>query len=338
MSKSVITVVIPHCLTVKWTQICIASMEEFKNDVPYDILIIDNSPKHMRSGLEGITKTCLGEGVRIEDNKYSVRGHAGALDYGLSIIDTPYLFASETDCQALRDHFLDRFVDKMKDKYVAMAGWYWPGFDREYIHCGGCLYSTDIVNKIKELLKFNTNYMICYGTDLKKRKMLDQTIINEIHDPLHGPFSELRGFQEIWSFRDIKWYQEPGAWLYYRCRSEYECVEMPGLLTYHENPHVGSGTWFIDNQTDSEEDSFFVHHWGGTVSHAWETRKVIMDWERKALPYWIEREDRIWRKVVPAAARNKVLQMGLVKSGDEEIDFILNHPNVKDVKQEEIIY
>jgi len=111
-------------------------------------LVVDNTPAGFPSGLEALTETSLGEGVRIEDNKY-YRSHSCALDYGLALIETPFLFAAETDCQALKDHWLDRFLAQMKDEWVAMAGWYWGGSDREYIHCGGCLYSTKIMNRFK---------------------------------------------------------------------------------------------------------------------------------------------------------------------------------------------
>jgi hypothetical protein len=244
MDKSI--VVIPHCRTVKWLQIAVASIKEMKCEHPFDIMVVNNSPEGDQS-LKALTETKLGEGVRIEENKY-IRAHAGALDYALSIIDPeeyPFFFSAETDCRALRPGWLDWFHSFMRDEWTAMAGWFWPGTDREYIHTGGCLYRTKILNRIKKQLQANENLMICYGTDLKKRLYLREELshLNTVPElksaglsyrdgmasPHHGPFTEQRGFQEIWSFRDVKFYLEPGAYPYYRLRTEYECAKVPGI-------------------------------------------------------------------------------------------------------------
>lgn len=329
------TVVIPHAFTTKWIQILITSLKSFKCDNEFNIWVINNSPPGNRS-LEGITETGLSEGVQIIENKF-MRSHTGALDYALSVIDTPYLFATETDCRALKPNWIDRFFSEMKDDYVAMAGWYWPGSDREYISPGACLYNTAILKTLKEEIHRNNSNIICYGRDLKKRFDLSKhNHWNEyIVSKFHGPFSEVRGFQEIWSFRDDKWYQEPGAWVFYRCQIEYECVRMPGVLFYVENPHVADGTWYMDKELltvdrkEAEKNSYYVHYWGGTVSHNWEHTRILEPWQQDVLPWWIDHEDKLWREVVSGDVRKKTLELGLVKTGDEEKEYILNHPNVR---------
>ncbi len=349
MSKTI--VVVPHARTVKWLQIVVASLKQFKNDAKYDIMVVDNSPPHDLSSIKAITETRLGENVIIEDNKYSqTRAHAGALDYALTIIDPkeyPYFFSAETDCRALRDGWLDWFHSFIQDEYTAMAGWYWPGGDREYIHTGGCLYNTNILLRIKKQIEKNDNYMICYGTDLKRRMFLGDmpekftaaaAAVGKhyratLESPYHGPFTEQRGFQEIWSKRDHKYYQEPGAWPYYRCQTEYECVKVPGVLIYHENPHVAEGTWY----GSLSEKAWWVHYWAGTVSHNWESMRIVERWQRLAIPYWIDREDRVWREAVPEDVRKQTLDMGMCRTGEDEKNYILNHPNYKDVKPEEVV-
>lgn len=354
MNKAI--VVVPHSRTVKWLQIVVASLKQFKNEAKYDIMVVDNSPPHDLSSIRAIRETSLGEGVILEDNKYfQTRAHAGALDYALTIIDEkeyPYFFSAETDCKALRDGWLDWFYSFVQDEYTAMVGWYWPGGDREYIHTGGCLYNTKILKRIKKQISENDNYMICYGTDLKKRMYLgDENDIKALtaafvpfteagkhykgtlDSPYHGPFTEQRGFQEIWSKKDYKYYQEPGAWPYYRCQVEYQCVRVPGTLVYHENPHVAEGTWY----GDSVKDAWWAHYWAGTVSHNWEVMPIRERWQRLALPYWIEREDRLWRETVPEAICRQTIELGLALDGEDEMNYILNHPNFKDVKPEEIV-
>ena len=344
------TVVIPHAITTKWTQIAVASLKAFKNDHDFDIVVVDNSPGN--PSINGITKTSLGEEIEVRENKY-FPSHSCALDYVLTDCETPYLFTTESDAQALKDNWLDRFFVNMKDDSVAMAGWFWPGADRFYMNASATLYNVKILKRIQAQIQANENYMICYGTGLKKRMDLSKhgDFPRWILSKYHGPFSEVRGFQEIWSFRDDKWYQEPGAWCYYRLQIEYECVKMPGELFYNANPHVADGTWYIDAPNNFWMDSkapgykdfvkkqaYYAHHWAGTVSHNWERMPVMMEWERRALPWWVAREDRIWREVVPESIRKTTLAMGLVKTGQEEMDYVLNHPNFKGIDHSKINY
>lgn len=332
-----ILVCIPHTRTTKWIQIIISSLKKFKNEHQFDIMVVNNGLPSDRS-LLGLTETGLSENVRIEDNKYiETRSHAGALDFALSIIDEkeyPYFFSAETDCRALKNSWLDWFRSHMIDQYVSQAGWYWPGGDREYIHTGGCLYSTKILKRLKKQIKENDNYVMCYGTDLKRRMYLTEEEDGSpgshyrkcMKSQYHGPFTEQRGFQEIWSKRSEKFYQEPGAWPYYRCQVEYECVKLPGVLLWKETGpsiKVAEGTWY----GLSVDDAWWVHYWAGTVSHNWEIMKVRERWQRLALPYWIDREDQIWKDVVPESVRKKTLDMNLCKTGEDEKQFILNHPN-----------
>jgi len=355
------TVVIPHALTTKFTQIAVASLKEFSNDHDFDIVVVDNSPGN--PSIRGISETSLGEGVKVLENKYYPI-HACALDFVLADCETPYFFATESDAQALKDHWLDRYFEQMRDEHVAMVGWYWIGADkdRDYIAPCATLYNTKILKRIQAQIHLNDNNIICYGTGLKRRYDLAAQHEFEavVKNRYHGPFSEQRGFQEIWSFRDGKFYQEPGAWCYYRCQIEYECVKVYGVGLYNENPHVADGTWYLDTPIEEgdnkfwiydptekksqdykdfvKKEAYYVHHWGGTVSHNWERFPLIMEWERRALPWWVDREDRIWREVVPESVRRKTLEMGLVKTGEEEREFILNHPHYKGVDKSLINY
>jgi hypothetical protein len=340
-------VVIPHSRTVKWAQIVISSIKKFKNDHTFDIMFVNNSPVGDNS-LLALTETGLSENIIMKENEYfQTRAHAGALDYALTIIDEkeyPYFFSAETDCAALKENWIDWFHSFMTDPYQAMVGWYWPGGDREYIHTGGCLYNTAILKRIKKQIQENDNYMMCYGTDLKRRMFLGEEggpagkhYRDSLNSPFHGPFTEQRGFQEIWSKRDHKYYQEPGAWPYYRCQVEYECIKVPGALIYNENPHVALGTFYGSNNPAEISNAYWAHYWAGTVSHNWEIMRVIERWQRLAIPVWVKREDRLWCEMVPENIRKKTIEMGLAKTGADEMSYVMNHPNIAGVKPEEVV-
>jgi len=319
------TICVPYAYTTKWLQIVLTSLKAFKNDHEFDILVLNNSPDN--DSIKGITETGLSEGVRIVVPPVDSRVHARSLDYAIDIVDTPYLFATETDCQALKDNWLDRYFTHVKDQYVAMVGWFWniPNSDRLYINSSATLYNTWILRKLKKETLRNENLMICYGSGLKKRYLMSDHLIKLLKNGDWGCFMEQRGYQEIFHHRDDKNWQEPGAWLYFRAQCEYECIRIPGIWETNENPHVAAATWY----GDSKEEAYYLHYWGGTSSHNWEKHTVSVEWELRALPWWIDREDRIWKEVVDEKVRKKTLEMGLVKTGEEEKQFILNHPNVK---------
>jgi len=318
------TIAVPHAYTTKWLQIVLTSLKAFKNDHTFDILVLNNSPQN--ESILGITETGLADGVRIVVPPEKSRVHARSLDYAIDIVDTPYLFTTDTDCRAMQDNWLDVYFSYMTDEYVAMAGWLWdlPGTDRLYIVCSAALYNMSILRKLKQEALRNENFMICYGTDLKKRYPMNEHLMDLFKTGNWGCFMEQRGYQEIFHHREGKYWMEPGCWLYFRAQCEYECAKIPGVWETNENPHVAAATWY-----GSKEDPFYAHYWGGVSSHNWEVAPVIVEWELRALEWWIDREDRIWKEVVDEGVRRKTLEMGLVKTGEEEKEFILNHYNVK---------
>jgi len=318
-----LTIVIPHAFTTKWLQIVIASLKSFKNNYSFDILVMDNSPDGNRS-IEGITRTRLGNGVKVIKPHPDLRWHAGALDAAIDIIETPFYFATETDCRALQDYWLDRYFENMTDRWTAMVGWFWevPGeaADRLYINSSATLYRTEILRKLKAETLRNDNFMICYGTDLRRRMKMPDRLIGYWRRGNWGPFQEVRGYQEVFHHRDDKWYHEPGCWLYFRAQCEYECVRIPGKWEIDPETKAAAATWY-----GVEPDYYYVHYWGGTVSHNWEKHLVVVPWEIRALPFWIERENRIWKEIVDKDVREKTLQMGLVMSEEEEREYIFKN-------------
>ena len=195
------TVVVPHAYTAKWLQILVTSLKECKNDHKFKIMILDNSPDDNYS-IRALTESSLGEGVRVVRPPKDSQWHAGSLDYAIDLIDTPYYFATETDCRAVSNGWLDWYFDKMPDEHTAMVGWFWevPGGkspDRLYINSSATLYRTDILRRLRAETLRNDNFMICYGTGLKRRMWLQDRLIECWKQKHWGPFQEVRGYQEV---------------------------------------------------------------------------------------------------------------------------------------------
>lgn len=314
-----VTIVIPYAYNLKFLQVLLTTLRQYTPPGLCNIIVMDNTPPPDRKSFV-ISIPALMYAPHPQD------WHAGCMDYILPMITTPYFMMMESDCYVCSDKWLDNYLNAMKDEFVAMAGWFWPGDDRNYIGPGATLYNTKLVMKTRGEVLADKRKSFCYGNFMRHRHTLEPRLSEMIDKGQWGPFSETRGFHNI-VIRDEKWWQEPCAWLYYRLDHEYECVALQGSFTDQEfnGIHIAAGTYYGPG---IGSEIYLIHNWGGTVSHNWEKQKVVTPWELTALPWWVRREDRIWNDIVPLDIRNKTLSMGLVKTGEEEMDFILHHPNV----------
>lgn len=320
------TVVIPHAYASKWLQICITSLKAFRNDLAFDILVMDNSYGH--PSIQALTNTSLGEGVRVglcKDPKQA--GHQLALDAAIDLVKTDWFFAMETDARMMKDGWLDWYASFIRDQYVAIVGWNWSigeHDDRHYISPSGALYQTRILRMLKEECLRNDDLSVCYGWKMDKRINLtidySHTAGKLIPEHNWGPFSECRGFGNVYPYSHIydHWVPEPGNWIYNRCKMQWEVIHLPGALVRNDAgidkivPHKYNYVGL------SESDPYLIHYWGGTVSHNYEKHQVI-GWMVNASQWWLEREDRIWKEVVPADVREYSMANGLVRPLEEDL-------------------
>ncbi|MCK9544198.1 MAG: glycosyltransferase [Novosphingobium sp.] len=318
------TVVIPFAYTPRWGQIVISSLKKFKNEKDFDILLMNNSPEH--PAIKAIAETQIGEGVKIHiPERASMRWHSGALDTAINMIDTPYMFALETDVTVMRDGWLDWYAGKIHDQYTAMVGWYWydkrfPDDYRHYINPSATLYRTELLKRLWQECTSNKDEIISYGMNYEKRKLSEHTA-TMIRNGEIGPFSDSRGFFQVDAPapRPDKWYQEPGAWIYSRLAHQYECIKLLGELLY--NPAGQQPEVICNYYGNSLQEAYVIHHWAGTVSHNYDKHPVSTPWEKMAQSWWLEREFRLWKEWVPEDIREYSIKEGLIKTEQEEIAF-----------------
>jgi hypothetical protein len=319
------TIVIPFAYTPKWGQIVIASLKEFYNQ-DFDILVMNNSPE--RDDIKAITETTLGEGVRVETPPPLQRWHGGALDYGIELIDTPYLFALETDCTVERGDWLEWYMRCMVDDYVAMAGWFWcitedTNDGRHYINSSATLYNTKILKLLLKECQNNKETDLVCGMNYEHRHPQDH-FKRMVEQNAVGPFSDSRGFQHH-NYpvpRPEKWSHEPGSWIFNRASCQWECIRLPGKMVNTNEPKAPQVKY--NYYGDSEDNPYVLHYWGGTVSHNFDKHLVTVHWEVDSMEWWLRREDRIWKEYVPHTIRQKSIEQGLVKSFDEEFAYALS--------------
>lgn len=314
------TVVIPQGWATRWLQICVSALKAHRNEADFDILVIDNSPGH--DSIKGLTETRLGNGVGvITPPDPNLAGHQIALDMAIDMVKTPWFVAFETDVQILRDGWLDWMLSFVKDDYVALVGWLWglPGVDdsRHYISPAGALYRTRILKLLKEECLRNNDLACCYGWNMDKRidfmKEYPHTAGKLIPMGQWGPFSESRGFGNVYPYakdRDV-WCPEPGNWIYNRLKMQWECVHLPGKMLENDAniPGIPHKYTYVG---PSDEDAYFRHYWGGSVSHNFEKHKIPQH-DAAKLPFWLGREERLWNEVVPQDVREISLARGWVR-------------------------
>jgi hypothetical protein len=324
-----VTCVIPHAYTVRWTQITVQSLLQHRNDADMDILIVDNSPIGNPS-IRGITETPYGEKVRVVPSKDLVNtGHQLALDHAIDLVDTPWFLSWETDVRAMRDGWLDWMLSHVKDDFVAMAGWYWDaGFEdgRHYISPAGALYRTSVLKSLKEECLRNKDLSVCYGRDMSKRINLateyPHTAGMLIPQGNWGPFSECRGFGNVYPFPEVEqWTPEPGNWIFNRCEMQWECVRLPGGMVMNEQAQE-TGIPHKHTFVGPFEDPYFIHYWGGTVSHNFDKHNIY-DFDIPKLWWWLRREYDMWEAVVPEEIRRQTIDMGIVRPIDDELAYAM---------------
>uniref|UniRef100_A0A6M3KZQ0 Putative glycosyltransferase n=1 Tax=viral metagenome TaxID=1070528 RepID=A0A6M3KZQ0_9ZZZZ len=324
------TCVIPFAYTPRWGQIVIASLKAFKNARDFKIVVMNNSPE--RKDIQAILKTPLGEGVTVLAPPANQIWHAGSLEWYVPFLETPYMFALESDCTVNRDGWLDWYASFMKDDFVAMAGWYWmqgEGVDdeRHYINSSATLYNSRILKLINQECLNNLDKMICYGVNNEKRLLHDSTA-KRIEERAIGCFSEFRGFQQIYPVcpKPNKWWHEPGNWLYNRALCQWECVKVPGAIVWNEIPKAPE--YRYNYYGESDETAYVRHYWAGTVSHNFDKHLVLVGWEADCIEWWLHREYDLWKEIVPEPIRKMSLEKGLVKDIDEEIKYALSRIHI----------
>ena len=119
-----IIVAVPHSHTWLWTQICLTGLGRFPpkaEGFECKTILVDNSWEWSPSIL-GVVDTKLNEVASIVRNDAPLKLHGSALDSVLRWFECDYLMALETDVLALREGWLQWFVDQMApDAYAVGA-------------------------------------------------------------------------------------------------------------------------------------------------------------------------------------------------------------------------
>ena len=332
------TIVIPYLHTPVWIQTCIASFKKFKNERDFDILIVDNSIYGRGESIKAITETPLGEGVkvilqekRLPDGRHYPT-HGAGIDYGMQFVETPYIFATESDVTAARDGWLDWYASFVQDEGTAMVGWFWP--ERYYINPSWTLLNMRILRMIDVEIQNNKETIFVKGPGYQERFQQEHFKFT-IESGLLGPFSEIRGFTNHidrpgYVNEQVPWYgHDTGSWLYYRLSNQYECARVPGgTVQIPDWQEIGAQPTKYQFVGPSEEEAYLFHHSAGSVSHNFEKHLTMCEWESKCLEWWLRREYRLWEEMVPEDIRRESLEKGFIPDFNKQLERALKSIHV----------
>src|SRR5687767_5510305 len=110
-----VTIVVPNWNSGPLLRLCIASVVRFTRR-PYRLVVVDNrSTDASRATAEAAAAAGLLELVTREDAKNDgAADHGAALDRGLSVTTTPYLFTLDSDAWVRRDGWLERWLGPLE--------------------------------------------------------------------------------------------------------------------------------------------------------------------------------------------------------------------------------
>lgn len=317
-----VAVALVHGHAPKWLQTCMYSLKNVPAGIDFDTYVACTWDKHnptiapAYSTIRAITENDLGDNVTILECQRRKNSHATGLDEILELIwdkGYEYLFTTETDCRAMQPGWLEWYYNFMKDDpKIGIAGFYWDeGGNHQNINPSATLYRIDMLKQYHQEVRANKEGVFYHwkGNKSDTEEGMDPSIKNVV-----GVFSETRGIkhptpaQEEYIKRGVpntSWF-EPGQWLYCRLQGEWKEVRVPVDHIYMQYPgHVApEGTYY-----GGKNDCKFIHYWGGTRARDFLKHPVSDNFVKSCAPQWLEREDRIWKEVVPEKYRGIVYEI-----------------------------
>ena len=327
-----VAIAIAHGHTAKYLQIAVHSLQTLENIIEPDIYIAETWPGH--PSIKAVTESDLGHNITVIPCVRRKHSHATALEEILEAIEGKgydFLFAMETDTQAMKAGWLDWYVNFMKDEpTIGLAGFFWHEGDHHYnINPSATLYRVDMLQQYHKEARANNEGMFWHprGNKPDNTPGMDNTIKDVV-----GCFAETRGIKNptdvqkdaiVRGVPEAAWF-EPGQWLYCRLQGEWKEARVPVDHIYMQFPgHTApEGTYY-----GSKADPQFIHRWGGTRAYDWKKHRVDDHFVKSCAPMWIAREDKLWKEFVPESYRGIVHELNqeedILKLMNDNLGFII---------------
>jgi hypothetical protein len=317
-----VVIAIPHSHTWFWSQTCLASLTRnppVAKDCECSIVVIDNSP--WSPAIRGVS-------IEVLPNYKANRFHASALDCIVESCDFDYLMAWETDVLALRSSWLQWFMNQMRPTDFAVGHWH----HEQFVNPSCTLYRGDVLrsmakwckkNPEPEILRWGPNFENTQDIAARQPERDYSDWYDNNIEWIAGPFADKRGWpcgtvlkeQPSGQLKGPGWY-EPGQMLHHwAVENGYTYTVCSTLTTQTHLPlQTLYGASMPDPQRQLEAAELFgnaetAHMWGGTRALDIVKHEVTCNFVKSNTPFWLEREARYWRDIVPLDIRVNTLKL-----------------------------
>jgi hypothetical protein len=314
----------------------------------YDVqvIVVDNSP--WSPAIKGVSDTELGNGVTILPNMKEMRGHSMALDYVVVCSEMEvankvvnpiighfdYLMALETDVLMLRLDWLQWFMDQMKPTDYAVGAWH----HEQFVNPSCTLYRGDAVRAMAAWCRqIPERTRLRWGPDFSQSDPLDRNVPDNMTEQVDrmvswvcGPFAEKRGWPPGTKLKETPSGQmkgpghyEPGQQFHHQAvEMGYTYTVCPTITSRQPDPWgpLPLQTLYGSNFTEDPNrqlwpkelvgsGAYAAHMWGGTRALDIIKHTVADPYIQKYTSYWLTREARYWKELVPPHIQSQTLEL-----------------------------
>lgn len=315
-------VAIPHSHTWFWTQSCVSALTRYPpraEGVECHIVVVDNS-WDWSPAIRGVEETKLRKRVSILRNTKPRKFHASGLDCVVENYEFDYLMALETDALVLRHGWLEWFLGQMGDNTSAVGHYHHEGF----INPSCTLYRGSVLREMSAWCKANNEPVQNWGESFGNTRFL-KVDGGEDMVSLQGPFAETRGWppgtvlkqQPSGQCKGPGWYEPGQALDHWAGEKGWAGVVCPNVTTFLQ-PGLPTQTLYgitedprrnLEVQEMLDGQAYACHFWGGTRALDLLKHPVTDGFVLANMPFWLEREARVWNTVVPGDVRAETLAL-----------------------------
>jgi hypothetical protein len=321
--KPRIVVAITHAMTWFWTQACVSALKRHLTPAitdAYDveIVMVDNSWDNSPS-IYGITKTRLGEGIRIINNHQVSFCHSAAMDIAFKQSwPMDYFIPIDNDCIILKPNWFNEFMSRLRPTDYAVGGWH----HQQWVYPSFAVYRGAPLKAMADASAANKEYIYRWGDQFNQTAPFD-----EGHEELvSGPFSERRGWPAGTVLKETPTGQlkgpghyEPGQQFHHwAVQAGYTYSTCPARTIRDDYRNIPLGTFYGVEQDspmgydESRDACWAMHMWAGTRALDM-INKRGGDLNDHAIisnvDFWLEREGGWWLNQVDADVRTATLAL-----------------------------
>lgn len=156
-----ISILLPHFRAVKWLAIAVHALKRYEPDVPWELVVCNNSPGH--PSIKILTETELGDGVKIVDGQADFPSHGKGLFFAYQAADplSDWIMTMESDSLPIRDNWSHEFI-KASSRYDLIGPEMKMG-GGTYIHPCGAIVRRSVLEEHAAWRKRYSDWKFCPG-------------------------------------------------------------------------------------------------------------------------------------------------------------------------------